>query len=76
MRTTIELAPDTAAEVARLRRERGQGVSETINELIRRGLLSEREAAPYEPKTRRLGLRVDVSNVAEAIDFLEGPHGR
>ena len=72
MRTTVEFDEDTAKAVERLRRERGMGVSEAVNELIRRGLVPRPAAAPFRQPTRRLGLRVDVSNVAEALDLLEG----
>lgn len=75
MRTTVELDDDTAAAVSALRRE-GKGVSEAINELIRRGMLVEQRRAPFSPRTRRLGLTVDVSNVAEALDLIEGPTAR
>jgi Arc/MetJ family transcription regulator len=76
MRTTIELDDDTAAEVQRLRREENRGVSEAVNELIRRGMLARRDVEPFVPRTRRLGLRIDVSNVAEALDVLEGHEAR
>jgi Arc/MetJ family transcription regulator len=75
MRTTIELDEDTAAAVRALRRE-GKGVSEAVNELIRQGLLVQQRRAPFVPRTRRLGLKIDVSNVAEALDLLEGPTAR
>ena len=72
MRTTVEFEPDTAAAVERLRREEGLGTSEAVNELIRRGLLPRPSRAEFTQPTRRLGLRIDVSNVAEALDALEG----
>ncbi len=75
MRTTVELDDDTAAAVQALRRS-GKGVSEAVNELIRRGMLIEQRRAPFTPRTRALGLRIDVSNVAEALDLLEGPTAR
>ncbi len=75
MRTTIELDDDTAAEVQRLRRE-GHGVSAAVNELIRRGMLSPRVVDPFVPRTRALGLKVDISNIADTLDLLEGPDAR
>lgn len=75
MRTTVEFDPDTARAVQQLRRE-GKGVSEAVNELIRRGLMAESTRAPFVPRTQRLGIRIDVSNVAEALDLLEGPAAR
>lgn len=76
MRTTVELDSDTARAVQALRREEGRGVSEAVNELIRRGMLAEPRRGPFVPRTQRLGIRLDVSNVAEAIDILEGPDAR
>jgi Arc/MetJ family transcription regulator len=76
MRTTIDLDDDTAAEVQRLRAEEHRGMSEAVNELIRRGMLQRDQAEPYVPRTAALGIRIDVSNVADALDHLEGAHGR
>lgn len=76
MRTTVEFDGDTVAAINQLRREKGIGVSEAVNELIRRGLLPRREPAPFVQKTHPLGLKIDVSNVAEALDVLEGPEAR
>ncbi len=76
MRTTVELDADTAQAVQQLRREQGRGVSEAVNELIRRGLMAKADVAPYRPRTAPLGIRIDVSNVAEALEVLEGPDSR
>jgi Ribbon-helix-helix protein, copG family len=76
MRTTVELDGDTAQAVQELRRQEGRGVSEAVNELIRRGMLAEPRPQQFTPRTRRLGIRIDVSNVADALDLLEGPDAR
>jgi hypothetical protein len=76
MRTTVELDSDTARAVQLLRQQGGKGVSEAVNELIRRGMLAEPQQSRFVPRTRRLGLRIDVSNVAEALETLEGPDAR
>jgi len=72
MRTTIELDDDTAAEVQRLRTEERRGVSEAVNELIRRGMVHRQQVEPFVPRTRHLGLKIDVSNIADALEVLEG----
>jgi len=59
-----------------LRQQRGLGVSESVNELIRKGLVTKNSAKPYVPVTRSLGIRIDISNVAEALEFLEGEDHR
>lgn len=76
MRTTVEFEKDTASAIQKLRRQTGMGVSEAVNELIRRGLLARTDAVPFVQKTHPLGLRIDVSNVAEALEVLEGPNAR
>lgn len=76
MRTTIEFDDDTTRAIEAIRRERGLGVSAAVNELIRRGLLPHREGGPFKQRTARLGLRIDVSNVADALESLDGPNPR
>jgi hypothetical protein len=76
MRTTVTLAPDVAAAVERLRREREMGVSDAVNELIRAGLRGKPASKPLRQKTFKSGLRIDVTNVAEALEILEGPNRR
>jgi hypothetical protein len=76
MRTTVELDADAAAAIAELRRAKNLGMSEAVNELIRRGLLLPDERRPFHQATVALGLRLDVSNIGEALDVLEGPTAR
>jgi Arc/MetJ family transcription regulator len=76
MRTTIELDADTAKAVERLRREEGLGMSEAVNLLIRRGLMVAPARPPFRPIHRDLGITIDVSNVADALDLLEGAEAR
>lgn len=76
MRTTVELDPDTAQAVQALRREEGRGVSEAINELIRRGILIEPGRQPFVPRTRSMGIKIDISNISDALDLLEGSDAR
>jgi Ribbon-helix-helix protein, copG family len=76
MRTTITLADDVAAAVEKLRRERGVGISEAVNDLVRSGLNANDSARPFRQMAHDLGSGVDVSNVAEAIETLDGPAAR
>jgi hypothetical protein len=76
MRTTIEFDDDTGKAVEALRREKGLGVSEAVNALIRQAMLPRPTAKPFVQKTHPLGLRIDVSNVAEALEVLEGVDNR
>jgi Arc/MetJ family transcription regulator len=76
MRTTVTFDDDVAAAVTQLRRERGIGVSEAVNELVRAGLRRREGARPFRQRSRQVGLKIDVTNVAEALEFLEGPAAR
>jgi len=76
MRTTVELDSDTAAAVNELRRVKGLGLSAAVNELIRRALVARDSSTTFEQQTAHLGVRIDVSDVAEALELLEGPDAR
>jgi hypothetical protein len=49
------------------------GLSEAVNQLARRGLMSSEtgRARPFLQRTAQMGLRIDVSNIAEALDIQE-----
>jgi hypothetical protein len=76
MRTTLSLDDDVAAAVQRLREERHIGLSDAVNELIRAGLAAPAERAPFRQRTADLGLRVDISDLADALERLDGPEAR
>ncbi len=76
MRTTIEFDADVAAAIEQLRVEAGLGMSEAVNAVIRRGLLPAEPRAAFTQSTRPLGVKIDVSNVADALEVLEGPAAR
>ena len=73
MRTTLRLDPEVAAAAERLRRERRIGLGEAVNELARAGLARANERpARFQQRTTSVGLRVDVTNVVDALDLLNG----
>lgn len=74
MRTTVDLADDVAAAVDELRRRESLGLSEAVNRLARAGLAadSRRGAEPFVQRTARVGVSIDVTNVAEALEQLDG----
>ena len=77
MRTTLSLDDDVMAAVQQLRRELGLGLSEAVNALVRSGL-AQREATPprpYQHRTAPIGIRVDVTDVAEVLDLLDDETG-
>lgn len=71
MRTTIALDPDVEAEVDRIRRVDGLGLSEAVNTLARRGMLQHTGRRPVELPTFDLGITIDVTNIAEVLDALD-----
>ena len=74
MRTTVTLASDVAVAVERLQRERGRGVSDAVNELIRRGLTSPSSRKPFQQASSVMGEpSVPVDDVAGLLEILDGP---
>lgn len=74
MRTTVTLADDVATAVERLRRERGVGVSDAINDLVRAGLAAQPgRPAAFRQTTSRMGESlIPLDDVQAALDALEG----
>ena len=77
MRTTVTFDDDVAAAIREVRRTRSIGLSEAVNELIRRGLSVKRPSRkPFKQRTYAMGMLIDVTDVAEAIEIAEGPGHR
>jgi hypothetical protein len=71
MRTTVRLDPEVAAAAERLRRERHIGLGEAVNELARAGLARAEKATPFRQRTASVGLKIDVTNIAETLELLD-----
>lgn len=76
MRTTVSLDDDVAAAVQRMRAERNIGLSEALNELARAGLSVPPQRTKFVQRSFPMDARIDFTNVADALDFLEGPTHR
>jgi hypothetical protein len=77
MRMTVTFDSDVAVAIESLRRRDGLGLSEAVNTLIRQGLDAQPKRRPWKPPTPvNIGLRIDVTNVAEAIEQIDGPNSR
>jgi len=61
-----------ASAAEQLRRERHIGLGEAVNELARAGMRARPRSKTFHQRTKAIGLRADVSNVAEALEFLDG----
>lgn len=74
MRTTLTLADDVAAAVARLRRERSIGMSEAVNDLVRAGLAAQKSPeTPFRQTSHDLGRGIEFDNIADTLESLDGP---
>lgn len=76
MRTTVSLDDDVAAAVQRMRAERDIGLSEAVNELARAGLTVPSQRTRFVQRTFSMGARIDVTNVGDTLEYLEGPSSR
>lgn len=72
MRTTVALDPDIEAEVRRLRRQEGLGLSEAVNALARRGMMPTSREASFEFNPRPLHALIDLTNISEVLETIEG----
>lgn len=71
MRTTLTLDDDVVAEVERLRRDEGLGLSEAVNRLARRGMVRPTGEDRYHHRSAAVGLTVDVTDVGAVLDLLD-----
>jgi hypothetical protein len=75
VRTTITLADDVAAAVEALRRKRGAGISDAVNELVRRGMQPPR--ARFTQRSSDMGpALLPIDDVAGVLEALDGPSAR
>jgi hypothetical protein len=77
VRTTITLDEDVARHITQRMRETGASFKETVNDVLRLGLIEARNPSPAKPfqvKARSLGLREGLSydNVEDLLDQLDG----
>lgn len=71
MRTTVRLDPEVQAAAEQLRRARHIGLGEAVNELAKAGIDRTARRKPFKQQTSPVGLRIDVSNVAEVLEHLD-----
>lgn len=78
MRTTLTIDDDVAAKLKiEMQKESGKSFKDIVNETLRRGLLSKKEAAQSEPfKLKTYSLKpvknVNFDNIGELLEQLEG----
>lgn len=71
MRTTVTLDEDVAAEIRRLSRTEGIGISEALNRLARAGAAAPRPASRYRARSAELGLRLSVDDIGAVLELLD-----
>ncbi len=79
MRTTLTLDPDVAAKLRSRARRTGRPFKEVVNDALRSGLQADADQtrrSPFAVETRdlgRLALGLNIDNVGELLEWLEGP---
>jgi hypothetical protein len=82
VRTTLTLDDDVAAKLRSEARRSGRPFRELVNDVLRRGLNSRRDAkspAPFKVVARDLGETrqgVTLDSVADLLEQIEGAHHR
>lgn len=80
MRTTLTLDDDVASLLNKEARRSGESLKETVNRLLRLGLIAVKQPVrkPFVVKSMNLRLPPGMSfdNVEELLDQLEGPYRR
>ncbi|MHB8264142.1 MAG: ribbon-helix-helix domain-containing protein [Acidimicrobiales bacterium] len=71
MRTTVTFDSDNAAIIDKIRHDKGIGVSEAVNDLVRQASAAAMPRRPFKQQTAPLGALIDIRNTAEVLDFLE-----
>jgi hypothetical protein len=71
MRTSVTFDDDVAAEIQRLRRESGIGLSKAVNHLMRWGMARPSERAEYRQQATDMGQRIDVTDIGGVLDPLD-----
>ena len=78
MRTTVTIDDDVAIKLqAEMRRQKSSNFKETLNDVLRRGLLVRRELAgtkPFKVRSRGMGKKhgLNYDNIGELLENLEG----
>jgi hypothetical protein len=79
MRTTLTIDPDVAIAMDRIRRRDSLSLKAAVNEALRRGLRAMEGEQGIPPGERYHitpwdsgGMRVNIDNVVEALDWAEG----
>ena len=78
MRTTITLDPDIAAKLKEEMRKRGASFKDTVNEMLRAGLILSDKASkqkPFKVNARPLGMRpgLNYDCTSDLLEQIEGP---
>lgn len=75
MRTTVNLDSEAAKAVTDLRRKEGLGLSEAVNQLIRRGLRPTAVDYAFPEVSFEMGARIDIVRTSEVLDLLDAEEG-
>ena len=81
MRTTLTLDEDVYRKLESETRRTGRSFKEVVNEHLRKSLAAAKPASkrtPFRVNARSMGLRpgIDLSNIEQLLDELDGPARR
>lgn len=72
VRTTVTLDPDAAKILERLQKERGQGLSEVVNDALRSAGAGQPARKPFVQTTSDMGVpKIPLDNIAEVLELLD-----
>lgn len=71
MRTTLRLDPDVVAAIDRYRTDSGAGLSDAVNDLVRRGLTHTPTEERYTLEPVSLDAWFDYTNIGETLALLD-----
>ena len=70
-RTTVRLDPEVAAAAEQLRQQRQISLGEAVNVLAKAGLARGEKPTPHEQRTAKVGVKIDVTDVTQALELLD-----
>ena len=78
MRTTLTLDEDVRAKLETEMRKSGRSFKETVNEVLRIGLVARKQVRPAKPfkiRAKDLGLKpgYNLDKISELLEQIEGP---
>ncbi|GAB3080442.1 hypothetical protein [Corynebacterium aquatimens] len=75
MRLTVRLDPEIYVAAKELAAEEKISTGEAVNEIARRGLAARPVRKKFTMPTKKVGMKIDCTNVVEVLDYLDRVDG-